>query len=183
MYFFNNQNFFSLLRDDYLPVRILSIFNVILWTWLFANTVTSIFRNYAARKITIRKTRPPEIEIETVRRRNSSITTDQIREIRKGGQTIFVKFRSRSPFRDLFLHCYNMHILMIARRQFSDRGSWDEFVESLDPFILPETPVATSDYPPTYPVVPCPNCGLTIPEYEPHCTHCATPRRDPAKTD
>lgn len=105
------------------------------------------------------------------------IPRERIGEIHSWNGVVRVRVRSDSSLRDRIRYGLGLWDLTILRRQFPDRESWEGFAGLLKPGGAIRGLVREpGDYPPRYPEIPCPGCGLTIPAYDAHCPNCATPR-------
>ena len=148
-----------------------------LWTWVTWIYVVNFFMRYPVKRITLANDSRREIRFETLLPLQSVVSTDQITRIRPDWWTgLSLEYRATNPFWRGLRSFAAMPTLILSSRQFPDRESWEEFVACLNDVLVSETPIVTSDYPPTYAEVPCPACGLTIPAYEPHCPNCAAKR-------
>lgn len=161
---------------SYLLASVAILFVTIL-VWAFWLLFVNFLFLHAARKITITHSdRGPRINIKTTLSLQSTITPDQILRVRtswaRAGH-ISVHYRTDSLLWRIIRALALMPNLVISRQQFPEELSWLSFVNSLDEN---QVPVSSSTYPPTYPEVPCPTCGLKVPTYEATCPNCATPR-------
>ncbi len=157
------------------------LFAVTCVIWLHWAFFVNFLFLFSARRITLTfREGEPELEIQTSLLLEPRIECSQFHGFRLGwaGQ-LFADYRAGSRLWRWVRAMAIMPALGISRRQFADELQWKSFLNSVPlgkAIGKTDSNVLTSTYPPTYPEVPCPSCGLQIPAYEERCPNCATPR-------
>lgn len=170
--------------NDYLQLAAHCL-SLLCLVWMHWYLMVNFLYFFAARRITVTWIgNEPRFEIRTALLLQPVIEPAQISRIELGwpGQ-VAIRYRAKSRVWQWTRWLAIMPALAVTRRQFPDDLSWRSFLHSLpgeqkqhQEYQTEIAAPSTSGYPPTYPEMPCPACGLRIPSYEATCPNCATPR-------